>query len=271
MACACRQLSDIAAPWGGRVLQFDELPSTNTWALDHAGEIRHGDVVWALRQTAGRGRLGRTWVAPAGKCLTFSLVLAGERLSPVAPNLGQIAACAVRDALESLGVDCRLKWPNDIMTGDRKIAGLLVEQDSSRPFFVLGIGLNVNMTPGELQDERIGRPATSMLQVAGHAFDAGAVLGALLVNLAASIEELERSGCASLWRRWAQHDWLTGHRITVSGPEQQFEGEYRGVDEAGRLRIRTSSGEDRAFWTGEVERVKTVKAGGRNSGGMMQP
>lgn len=234
------------------MLTFSSLPSTNTWALEHAGDLQHGDVVWARSQTAGRGRLDRSWVAPAGTNLTVSVVLHDAALTPLAANLGQLAACAVVDTLTEVGIKAALKWPNDVMAADGKLGGLLVEQSGRDGLFVLGIGLNVNVTLAELTAAGLDRPVTSMRDLTGRTFDLEEVLRILLRNLGERIEAVRSKGLGLLWEMWGRNDWLSGRRVRVTGPARAVEGTYVGLDRDGRLRIRTDAGLEEVLWTGDV-------------------
>jgi BirA family biotin operon repressor/biotin-[acetyl-CoA-carboxylase] ligase len=193
-----------------------------------------------------------------GKCLTLSIILCSPSYAALGPNLGQLAACAVRDVLDHYGLRACLKWPNDIMVSDRKIAGILVDQDPGRPFYVVGMGLNVNLTAAELAGAGIDRPATSMHDATGREFRASDVLRTLLDKLALRMAQAETTGLRPLWEIWAQNDWLEHRSIRVVGHETQLEGEYLGVDEVGRLKLRTPDGEERALWTGDVEQVRSL-------------
>jgi BirA family biotin operon repressor/biotin-[acetyl-CoA-carboxylase] ligase len=243
--------------WGGRVWRFDELPSTNTWAMDHAAMLQHGDVIWTAAQSAGRGRLGRAWMAAPGKCLTVSLVVAEPEFTILAPNLGQLAAWAVRDTLRDLGVaDVRLKWPNDVMVDERKAAGLLVEQVSEPALYVVGVGLNVNMTATDFAAAKLDRPATSIRESLGRECDPGVVLKSLLANMEVRLDQARHEGTGPLWKMWGRNDWLKGRLIRVAGMGKQIQGEYQGVDGEGRLKIRSADGQEQALWSGDVERVR---------------
>lgn len=243
--------------WGGRVWRFDELPSTNTWAMDHGALVQHGDVIWAVAQSAGRGRLGRAWLAAPGKCLTVSLVVAEPAFVALAPNLGQLAAWAVRDTLRGLGVaDVRLKWPNDVMVDERKVAGLLVEQIAEPALYVVGVGLNVNMTAADFAAAQLDRPATSIRESLGRESEPGVVLKSLLANMARHLDQARQEGTGPLWEMWGRNDWLRGRLIRVTGMGGQIQGEYRGIDGEGRLKIRSADGQEQALWSGDVERVR---------------
>jgi BirA family biotin operon repressor/biotin-[acetyl-CoA-carboxylase] ligase len=240
----------------GRRLVFETLPSTNTWALEHLNELGHGDVVWARRQTGGRGRLGRMWSAMAEGGLTCSLVLRDPSLTPIAANLGQMMACAVLDSLRSFGIAGMVKWPNDVMVDDGKMAGVLVEQGQVCGDYVVGVGINVNLTEGDLKGFGLDRPAASMCAVAGRCYDVEAVLTDLLTRFSDWMDKVRRDGLDLLWAAWSKHDWLAARSIRVLGVEGAVEGVYLGVDELGRLRLRLGSGVEERYWTGDVERVK---------------
>jgi len=241
--------------WAGRVRTFDELPSTNTWMLDHAGEMRHGDVVRARTQTSGRGRLDRSWLALPGRSLVISCALREPAFIPLGPNVGQFAACAVADTLAGFGLVAALKWPNDVLAADRKIAGILVELADTPPLVVLGIGININVTEGEFRAAALDRPATSMQAVTGLTVDMDAVLRALLGELERWLDRATTAGMAPLLKRWATADWLAGHAIEVETASGLVTGQYAGLDELGRLRVARAGGEE-TLWTGDVVRVR---------------
>ena len=241
--------------WGGLVRRFAALPSTNTWALGQLARLGQGDVVWANAQTAGRGRFGRSWLALPGKGLTFSVILRGARYVPLAPNLGQFAAWAVRDTLAGFGLTAQLKWPNDVMATGGKIAGILVEKSSAADAFVIGVGLNVNVSSRDFRAAALDRPATSMAVAGLRRFAPRKVLRALLAALQSRLDQGAGEGLAPLLAAWARHDWLAGHMIEVHGPDAVLRGHYEGLDEAGRLCLRDDGGHKHLLWTGDVERI----------------
>jgi BirA family biotin operon repressor/biotin-[acetyl-CoA-carboxylase] ligase len=145
-----------------RCIQHDVVDSTSERAFDAlaAGTARHGDVHVARGQSAGRGRLGRRWHSAPGDGLYASLVLLPPPPAWDGPLVTIAAGLAVLDAVRALGAsDARLKWPNDVVAGDAKLAGVLVETrglDPAKPHYVVGIGLNVRQRefPPELVRER---------------------------------------------------------------------------------------------------------------------
>jgi BirA family biotin operon repressor/biotin-[acetyl-CoA-carboxylase] ligase len=233
---------------GGKLILFESLPSTNTWALEHAKELQNGDVVVAHHQTAGKGRFTREWVSPPGSCLTLSIMLKPVEQLPVLPALlGPLAALAVHATLTEHSIPAMLKWPNDVLVSDNKIAGILAESDNNS--LVLGIGLNVNMTSEELSQTDLRRPATSMMIETGGDFDIDSVRGELLKQLETLMGMNDPSDLLS---KWEKHDYLTGREITLNTPTGIVSGAYAGPTEEWKLRIRNDIGVERLFTAGDV-------------------
>lgn len=241
--------------WGGRLIVFRSLASTNTWVLEHASDCRHGDIVQAEHQTAGHGRFERGWLSPPSRGLAVTFVL--KHVSPaLLPNLGQLAALAVHRILARHGVAGALKWPNDVMVGDRKVAGILAEKAADGATVALGVGLNVNVTAEGLGRIPLLQPATSLLAETGHETDLAALRDGLAAELAGAIDAVG-SGLGPLLRAWEATDWLSGKRVSVAaeGPRVVV-GRYDGLHEDGRLRLRDDGGRMHLFWSGEVQRVR---------------
>ena len=158
-----------------------------------------GAVVVADEQTAGRGRLGRTWHSPPGSAATFSTLFHADRLS--VDRLTFAASVALCDALspplEEAGHDCRIKWPNDLYVDDRKLAGILVER--AGPLAAIGAGINVSLDPAALPD-RLARTATSLVSLGVH-LDRLAVLVRVLAALDRALRQTPESELLDTWRR----------------------------------------------------------------------
>jgi BirA family biotin operon repressor/biotin-[acetyl-CoA-carboxylase] ligase len=192
----------------------------------------HGTLVTAGEQTAGRGRQGRSWLAPPGRALLMSLVLRG--LGEAQALLPLAAAVAVCEACEPVApVSCRIKWPNDVWIDGRKLAGILVEGRPQEGWAVLGIGLNV-ATAAEEFPEELRELATSLQASAGDAPEVEEVLAALLETLDARLAD-EPSAVLAAWR---ERDALLGRPVHWEGGE----GTAAGVDESGALLVETASG-----------------------------
>lgn len=200
--------------------RFGELDSTNRWLLDEArAGAREGLVAVADHQTAGRGRLGRTWEAPPGANLLMSVLLRPEGLSPDRLHLVTAAvALAGRDAArEAAGVEADLKWPNDLLVGDAKLAGVLAE--SSLPSVVVGIGMNVGWAP----------PGAACL---GEGVAREAVLSALLSALGDRYGDWD--GVA---REYRQACATVGREVRVELAGETFSGVAADVTDEGHLLV----------------------------------
>jgi BirA family biotin operon repressor/biotin-[acetyl-CoA-carboxylase] ligase len=196
----------------------------------------HGTLVTAGAQTAGRGRQGRTWEAPAGRGLLMSLVL---RDWP--PLLPLAAAVAVADVA---GPEAAIKWPNDILLRGGKLAGILVEARPQEGWAVLGIGMNVAVRPGDLPEELRDRAA-------GLELDPPAIETTLAALLAALGERLALEPPALL-AAYRARDALLGREVRW----QRGEGTAAGVDDRGRLLVERADGTQAALDAGEVHLVR---------------
>jgi BirA family biotin operon repressor/biotin-[acetyl-CoA-carboxylase] ligase len=202
----------------------------------------HGTTVTAAEQTAGRGRLGRVWTAPAGKALLCSLVLRlpelERRLLPLAVPL------AVSEVAESLApVDCRLKWPNDVWVDDKKLAGILIEARPAQGWAVIGVGLNVTVEPQELPPE-LRETATSLGR--GSAEEA-------LAALCPALDRWVEADAATVLTAYRERDGLRGRRIAWSGAgRDDGTGTADGIAADGSLLVLADSGERLSLGAGDV-------------------
>lgn len=238
----------------------EESPSTNRAVAERArtGEPE-GLVLVAEHQTAGRGRLDRSWVTPARAALTFSALLVPERVPPSRwPWLPLLAGIAVAEGVHRVTeVSCALKWPNDVMVDDHKLAGLLAER-VERPAStaaVLGVGLNVTSTRDELPV-----PTATSLELAGaRTLDRSVILRevlrafeALYLQWSAEGGDPDRGLHAAYVRRCA----TIGRQVRVQLPSgDPVVGEAVGVDGDGRLQVRTATG-SRLLGAGDVVHVR---------------
>jgi BirA family transcriptional regulator, biotin operon repressor / biotin---[acetyl-CoA-carboxylase] ligase len=197
--------------------------STNERAKELAlGGAPHGTLVTADEQSAGRGRQGRVWTAPARSSLLMSLIT--RRLAPTLPLAAAVAIC------DALPIRCEIKWPNDIWLERRKLAGILVEGRPQDGWAVVGIGLNVTTEsfPSELAEL-----ATS-LRLAGVELDTESVLAALLVSL----DEWLEAPAGAVLGAWSERDALRGERVRWADGE----GTALGIDASGALVVETEAG-----------------------------
>jgi BirA family transcriptional regulator, biotin operon repressor / biotin---[acetyl-CoA-carboxylase] ligase len=225
-------------PLGSPRLHLRLTGSTNDRARELAsGRAPHGTLVTATRQSAGRGRQGRTWVAPPGRALLCSLVL---REPPrLLPLIGGIAVAEVAERVAPPDVQAQLKWPNDVLLGGRKVAGILVEGRPQERWAVLGIGLNVAVREHDL-------PAELRARAGGLGLEPEAVESVLAGLLAGLTGWLRASEWAVLQAVRAR-DALLDRPLHWAGGS----GRGAGIDGDGRLVVLTPGGRT-ALRAGEV-------------------
>ena len=230
-------------------------PSTNAVV---AARLRAGEpeglVVVADHQTAGRGRLDRTWVTPAGAALTFSVLLTPDEV-PVArwPWLPLLTGVAVAEGVRrTVGVDVALKWPNDVLADDRKVCGILVERVECprRAGAVVGVGINVSQTPEELPVPT----ATTLERAAGRTVDRVALLAGVLDALTERYDAWRAAGAQpmDLHSAYTELCDTLGRTVRVRLPSgEDLTGQAVRIDADGRLVVRTARGET-ALGAGDV-------------------
>jgi len=229
------------SPWK-EFLFFPVIDSTNSKALEAAEEgAPHGTVVCADAQTRGRGRMGRRWHSPPGLNLYASLLLRPPVSPAAAASLALVAGVALARAVErEAGLEAGLKWPNDLLIGGRKAAGILAEMSSDPDgvrYVVIGVGLNVNARRSAFPPDLRAR-ATSLRIEAGRSFRRAPLLAAFLDAFAACYGVFLSEGFAALLPEWRRRDVLAGQRVTLRVGEALREGIAEGVDGNGYLLFR---------------------------------
>jgi BirA family biotin operon repressor/biotin-[acetyl-CoA-carboxylase] ligase len=223
------------------VRRFDTIDSTNRYLADEARRgAAEGVVAVAAYQTAGQGRLGRRWEAPPGACLLASVLLRPD-VDPSSLHLCTVllALSGVAAAASSAGVDAAVKWPNDVVVDDRKVAGVLAEvvSDGAARAVVAGIGMNVSW-PGPP-----GVGGTSLEAEAGRSVDLEAVLEHLLGALAERRPLLDSpEGRAALVADLRHRCVTLGRQVRVDLPSGQLEGLAVDVDDEARLVLEPEPG-----------------------------
>ena len=230
----------------GQVLHCaEEMPSTNDRARELADEgAAHGEVVIAESQTAGRGRRGRTWASPPGRNLYLSVVLRPALPPQRAPELTLVASVAACEACRKAGVDAGIKWPNDLLVGGRKVAGILTEL-SAEPdqvhWVVVGIGVNLNAGPDDLPPE-LREIATSLSVERGQPVPRALFAAALLSELEQWLDLHAAEGFAPVREAWRERSVTLGREVRVEVDGREVAGTAEDVDEAGALLVRTRAG-----------------------------
>jgi BirA family biotin operon repressor/biotin-[acetyl-CoA-carboxylase] ligase len=239
--------------FGRKVYTFETIDSTNTCARALAGcWAAEGTVVFAEEQTAGKGRLGRSWTSAPGDNLTFTIVLRPS-LPPTSLNLlPLLTGVAVSQAIERFcGVKTECKWPNDLLIGGRKVAGILLESSFKQEmveYVVIGVGLNVNQTefPAEIEHR-----ATSLRLITGAPIDRPGLFREIMSSLEDRYDRLAIEGYDSIVPEWLLRSPMVGRQIEVSQDGAVFTGVVRGIGAEGALLLETA-GQVKGLVAGDV-------------------
>lgn len=249
----------------GRVIHFrEELSSTNELAFKLAQEgASHGEVVIAETQTKGKGRRGRSWVSSPGQNLTCSTILRPELPPHRAPELTLVAAVALCETLREAGAkDAKIKWPNDVQIGGKKVAGILTELSAEADrvhFVIVGIGVNLNMPPEELPEDL--RPvATTLAEARGQRVPRALFTAALLRNFEDWLERHAETGFGPVREAWKDYSSTLGQEVLVKTERTELRGVAQDIDEAGALVIRTADGSLERILAGDVEQIRPRRA-----------
>jgi len=238
-----------------KILRFESLPSTNTELARMASEgAAEGVAILAEEQTAGRGRLQRAWSSPRGAGLYFSVLLRPAIAPSDWPLITFVAALAVGDALrEAAGVQTDIKWPNDLLSGERKICGILAEAIETPAGRAVVVGIGINLTENAFPEELAG-VATSVSEVTGQQPERETILAALLRALSRWYSLLsEPGGRGKIVAAWSSRSsYANGRLVRVSNGEEVWQGTTCGVEHDGALRLNTTNGEMKLVRAGDV-------------------
>ncbi|MHB2029280.1 MAG: biotin--[acetyl-CoA-carboxylase] ligase [Acidimicrobiales bacterium] len=238
-----------------RVEHFEEIQSTNSYLVDRlGGDVPEGAVVYADFQSSGRGRLDRTWLAPPRSSLLCSVllrpVLESDQLQLV---VGAVALAARAALVRICGVRPELKWPNDLVVGGEKIAGILAEVVMTPLGFAVVVGFGINLTFRGPE----GVASTSVLQQSGLTVAPRALLDLILEELEPRRSQLDSAQGQLLLRREYESALCTiGRQVRVETASERVIGSARGVDEKGRL-IVDVDGSTRVFAAGDVVHLRS--------------
>jgi len=240
---------------------LQEVDSTNSELARLPAEQRHGHAVLAAAQTRGRGRRQRVWHSPSGGNIYLSLGWrSGLQISALS-TLPLVTALCLCRALEKVGLrNHGVKWPNDILIGDAKLAGILVEMESAGsgpPVGIIGVGLNVRMpvSAGGLPAVTIDQPWTDLAsELAGDCSPIGqnALAALLLERLLAGLVEFEGLGFDAFRNDWERFDLLKGRRVTLQGSDGVHSGIARGIVANGGLAVDLDGGGMRVYYAADV-------------------
>ena len=244
----------IHTKWAGKTVHFArETDSTNLWIKRLAKEgASEGTLALAEFQSAGRGRLGRSWEVPEGTSVMMSILLRPKFEPQYAPTLTLVMGMAVAKAVKNLGFDVSIKWPNDVVVSHKKICGILTEmgvRDGKIDYAVIGVGINVNIRefPEEMADK-----ATSLYLESGREFDRNQIPGLVMEAFEEYYEKFAAT-CDLSGLKVEYESILANYNQPVRVlAKEPYEGVARGITDGGELLVEKTDGTIVAVSAGEV-------------------
>ena len=244
----------IHTKWAGKTVHFArEIDSTNLWIKRLAKEgAPEGTLALAEFQSAGRGRLGRSWEVPEGTSVMMSILLRPKFEPQYAPTLTLVMGMAVAKAVKSLGFDVSIKWPNDVVVSHKKICGILTEmgvRDGKIDYAVIGVGINVNIKefPEEMADK-----ATSLYLESGKEFDRSQIPGLVMEAFEKYYEKFAAT-CDLSGLKEEYESILANYNQPVRVlAKEPYEGVARGITDGGELLVEKTDGTIATVSAGEV-------------------
>ena len=244
----------IHTKWAGKTVHFArETDSTNLWIKRLAKEgASEGTLALAEFQSAGRGRLGRSWEVPEGTSVMMSILLRPKFEPQYAPTLTLVMGMAVAKAVKNLGFDVSIKWPNDVVVSHKKICGILTEmgvRDGKIDYAVIGVGINVNIKefPEEMADK-----ATSLYLESGKEFDRSQIPGLVMEAFEKYYEKFAAT-CDLSGLKEEYESILANYNQPVRVlAKEPYEGVARGITDGGELLVEKTDGTIVAVSAGEV-------------------
>ena len=244
----------IHTKWAGKTVHFArEIDSTNLWIKRLAKEgASEGTLALAEFQSAGRGRLGRSWEVPEGTSVMMSILLRPKFEPQYAPTLTLVMGMAVAKAVKNLGFDVSIKWPNDVVVSHKKICGILTEmgvRDGKIDYAVIGVGINVNIK--EFPEEMVDK-ATSLYLESGKEFDRSQIPGLVMEAFEKYYEKFAAT-CDLSGLKEEYESILANYNQPVRVlAKEPYEGVARGITDGGELLVEKTDGTIVAVSAGEV-------------------
>lgn len=245
---------------GKEILVYDEVESTNSKAYELLKQgYPSGTVVIADRQTKGKGRLGRTWISPAGKNLYLSVALKPNIPPKYATLVTLTSVVACTTALRRhTDIAVMIKWPNDMLVDDKKVGGILTEmkiEGEKIKAAVVGIGINVNMSEEEIPEE-IKEIATSLKICKGEDFSRSLLVVEIIKEFDKWYQLLEKRNRKTIIDRWMQLSGTIGRQVRVVLTDRELTALAEAIDEEGRLIVRLEDGSYEKICAGDVTLIR---------------
>lgn len=242
---------------GSQILTYETIDSTNRAALQFGEQgLKEGLVICAESQTKGRGRLGRAWASPKGKGIYLSILLRPKLEIREIAKITLATAVTVCSAIAAeTGVQAQIRWPNDVLVGDKKLCGILTEISAEADrvkHLVVGVGINVNSTAEDLPP--VG---TSVHLVTGKAWNRARLAARFLNEFEKTYKALQKGKFAEIVRDWESLSVLSGKNVVAKGLNGDIEGVAMGIDEEdGALWIRRDTGIQTKVLSGDIQFIR---------------
>lgn len=241
---------------GQKIIHHESVSSTMDIAFRLGIENeKEGTVICAEGQTKGKGRLGRQWNSPKNKGIYMSIILRPQLAPTAVSHLTLLSAVALCEAVrQTTGMEAKIKWPNDLMVNDKKVAGILTELSAEMDrvrFVVIGLGLNVNTPANQLP---VG--ASSLRIEAQKNFCRVTLVQQILERLEDWYERYKKEGFSSVIKQWKAYASTLGTRVRIADQQGDIEGEAVDLDENGGLIIRHESGRTIKRMSGDVVQIR---------------
>jgi BirA family transcriptional regulator, biotin operon repressor / biotin---[acetyl-CoA-carboxylase] ligase len=237
------------------LILYQTIDSTNIAAKDLAIKgASEGTVVIAEEQTAGKGRLDRKWLSQSHKNLLFTILLRPPwGADHVFLLTMMLALSAIDEAKVMTGVDIKIKWPNDLYVGRKKLGGMLTEfsmKDGVAEYVIIGLGLNINWIPGE--NDGLVYPATSILAETGRTISRSELLAGMLKRFDAYYKLALSGETDFLHQRWNELSLVIGKDVEIISSEETIKGTAISIDKTGALILKNIFGEELTILSGDV-------------------
>lgn len=234
---------------------FETIDSTNNWAKlnAHLFDQNKIQLITADQQTGGRGRFNRTWVSPAFQNIYATFCFQFDIKRSDLQNIPQVLSLSTLKILKQLNFQPKIKWPNDILISNKKLAGILCETVifEQSLTIILGIGININMSSEYF--EKIDQPATSLKALSGHDFSIQEVLDLLKHQFQQDLELFLRKGFEPFVQSYLDHFFVSkGDPLSFQDGKMKIEGKFDSINLDGTINLRLENGELKRFISGEV-------------------
>ncbi len=242
---------------GHKQTYFDEIDSTQIMAHQYAQNgVPEGHLVVTNEQTAGKGRLGRKWYAKAGTTIAMSLILRPDLPPQRTPQLTLLTAVAVIRAIKHVtGIDCEIKWPNDILINGKKLVGILTEMHAEPDVVhsvIIGIGMNVNQNKEEIPPE-IQEIATSLAQEKGEKIERAGLIAAILNEFEQLYDLYLEHGFSVIRPLWEAHSISVGTYLYARTVREVIYGYAKGITDDGVLLLEDENGKTHQIYSADIE------------------